>query len=87
MTTVRVWLSRRGMQIICKAARKEGLTPSQFMAKASIEYAKAIPDRIEESKSDASSLGDSKPSPRACRPRERRQRSSFSSRTGTSAYV
>lgn len=87
MIKTQVWLSRRQWETIRKAASADGLTPSQFIAKASFEYAKAILDRIRRPGSVGSRGSGSKAPARTCRPVAQRNRTSIVSRTGTSANV
>jgi hypothetical protein len=78
MIATRVWLSRHKFETIRKAARADGLTPSQFIAKASVDFAKAILERIEPPKPAGCAFRAPLKPLRSCKPASRgRGRSIF----------
>ena len=74
MSAVLVPLSRRELDLVRKAARGKGLTPSQFIAQASFECAKATLDRIDTPNSAVGSLTMLRPPARCCKQVARRHR-------------
>jgi hypothetical protein len=78
MIATRLWLSRHKFEIIRKAARADGLTPSQFIAKASVDFAKAILERIERPKPAGCGFQAPLKPLRRCKPASRGRRRSIS---------